>query len=569
MRFWIALSLLTTSLCAQDFERVKPKQPTEYTDRHGATFGPNGTLPHIPDGDQVIIQKLKGIILTDKPSHVSEGEIHRAVGRGEMINVQVPGTVGHFNAMLQNHFLGKPLTRQGLLDLKQEVILYYRRWGRPIVTVEIPEQKISQGILQIVVIEGKLGKVTVEGNNYFKSERLAGAIRLEAGKPIDSNTLVTDLEWINRNPFRRVDVIYAPGEVAGTTDIRLLTEDRRPWRVFAGVDNTGFDETDTTRLFMGANWGNAFGLDHLLSVQLTASPNIDRFWAATGSYMIPLPWRDIWTFYGGYSHVQGDLDTPHMKNTGYAAQGSTRYTFLLPHRPGFLQEFSLGFDFKRTNNNIEFGGQRVYTTSVNLTQLAFIYNVGFDSEALATSLTAELFWSPGDWLPDQSDATYRKVRSQAKSTYIYGRMALIPVLRLPKDFSFALTLRGQVSTQTLLPSEQAGLGGFNTVRGYKEREVNVDNAVLASAELHSPPVSLIGRRSFKDTLECLIFLDYAFGRDVRPIPNVEKTAYLLGVGPGIRYNIAPYLSFRGDLGFQLKKLDSRGFRFHYALVASY
>ena len=173
------------------------------------------------------------------------------------------------------------------------------------------------------------------------------------------------------------------------------------------------------------------------------------------------------------------------------------------------------------------------------------------------------------WLGEQSDSDYKDVRFQAKSSYLYGRLTFAPMIRLPKDFSFTMTYRGQVSSQNLLPSEQAGLGGYDSVRGYKEREVNVDNAFLVSSELRTMPLSFIGKKAFKDYLQFLIFLDYAIGRDVRTEQNNPKTYYLLGAGPGIRYQIASYLTFRSDLGFQLKKLDSRGFRFHFSLVGSY
>ena len=569
MRLLITLLFLTTSIFAQDFERVGPKEPSEFDPQRGKIYGPSGDLKQLPDGDQIVIPELKGIILINERIHLSNEEIQRAVGGIDTVNVQVPGKLKSLNSLISDKFLNKPLTKQSILDLKSEIILYYRRWGRPVVTLEIPEQKITAGVLQIIVIEGKLGKVTVEGNKYFKEETLRRYIRLEEGSTIDSNILIKDVDWINRNPFRQVDVIYGPGEVAGTTDIRLLTLDRRPWRVYAGVDNTGYDETDNTRLFAGSNWGNAFGLDHIFSLQFTCAPHVDRFWAFTGHYTIPLPWRDIWTFYGGYSQVHPDLKTRHLRSTGYGAQASTRYNFIMKPLPGYLHDLSVGADYKRTNNNLEYGGTRLYRQSINLTQLVFGYNGAYDSDWIKTSLTVELFYSPGTWLPDQSNADYRQARFKANTHYLYGRFAFAPILRLPRDFAFALTLRGQASSHNLIASEQFGLGGYNTIRGYKEREVNLDDAFLASAELRSPPLSFIGQRVFKDMMQLLIFLDYGIGRNVHTAPGEKRSQYLLGFGPGVRYDITPYINFRGDLGFQLHKLDSRGFRFHFGLVASY
>ena len=51
-----------------------------------------------------------------------------------------------------------------------------------------------------------------------------------------------------------------------------------------------------------------------------------------------------------------------------------------------------------------------------------------------------------------------------------------------------LLLRGDVqfANQTLLPIEQFGLGGQNTIRGYRQDALLTDNGILASAEIRFP-----------------------------------------------------------------------------------
>ena len=102
-------------------------------------------------------------------------------------------------------------------------------------------------------------------------------------------------------------------------------------------------------------------------------------------------------------------------------------------------------------------------------------------------------------------------RAGARDNYVYGQLTLNRVTRLPLDFTW--TVRGllQESDANLLPSEQFGLGGYDTVRGYDEREVNGDNGFLLSTEVATPPVSLLkilGIQSVKDQLQFLGFVDY-------------------------------------------------------------
>ncbi len=77
-------------------------------------------------------------------------------------------------------------------------------------------------------MEGRLGKVVVQGNRWFSTETLAGDIRLHPGDPISGKVAAQDASWLNANPFRQVDLVYAPGDTPGTTDIILKTQDRFP-----------------------------------------------------------------------------------------------------------------------------------------------------------------------------------------------------------------------------------------------------------------------------------------------------------------------------------------------------
>ncbi len=133
--------------------------------------------------------------------------------------------------------------------------------------------------------------------------------------------------------------------------------------------------------------------------------------------------------------------------------------------------------------------------------------------------------------------------------------------------------RGQASSKNLLPSEQFGLGGFNTVRGYQERLVNRDNAVCLNGELRIPSFSILHHASRKihDDLTFLGFVDYGLGKDHQPVEGKGKWQPLLGVGPGARYIIGNFLTARIDWAFPLIKVGEhkKEQRLHFALVVNY
>lgn len=232
-----------------------------------------------------------------------------------------------------------------------------------------------------------------------------------------------------------------------------------------------------------------------------------------------------------------------------------------------------GFDFKRTNNNLDFGGFPVISGNVNLFQLVVGYNIGYENRAITTGWEVEAFVSPGQWLSDQSKSDYGSLRPKAIPTYFYARSSLSLIWRFLPWLETHQYMRGQVANANLLPSEEYGLGGYNTVRGYPERIVNGDYAFVYNGEIRTDPVSiarLFGKK-WRDRFQFLGFVDYGVSTKNQISPGEVKTFHLLSIGPGIRYNILPYVTFRSDYGFQLKTLGGSipHQRLHFSLVVGY
>ncbi|MCB1115272.1 MAG: ShlB/FhaC/HecB family hemolysin secretion/activation protein [Chlamydiia bacterium] len=531
-------------------------------------------LPPLSGSTKPLIPELKGVLITSKEKMESN---LRGVG---FKDICVPGNPQMIVSYINENFIGRPLSEQDLSRIKRYLITYYRKYGRPVVSVKIPEQDITDGILVVMVREGKLGKITVSGNQYFKSKYIADSIRLKEGESIDSQVLAQDLTWLNRNTFRQSDVIFSPGDVVGVTDIEIVTQDRAPYRIYAGVDNTGFKDTETTRLFSGVNFGNLWGLSHMFSYQYSTSPDWKSFYAHTGNYIIPLPNRDHLIFYGGFSRVHSpipiapSIQTINMDNRGQSIQASMRYE--MPFRPqsSFLQEFDFGYDYKQTNNDVVFGGESVFKRRVNLTQFVLGYNCGYKNTWVKLSGTVELFFSPYRWLPNQSNSAFNTIRQYSHNTYWYVRGAIDPVFHLPMNFTIAPTLRFQVANSNLQPSEEYGIGGYNTVRGYLERVFNGDNAVNFNLEARFPPISLIYpmmKKKVGDQFQFLLFFDAAWAEQHKTPAGQKKDEWLASVGPGIRYDINRYFSSRLDWGIKLHKIsgDNPFSRLHFSVVMSY
>lgn len=464
-------------------------------------------------------------------------------------NVNLVSQDPTFLRSLNDCCTAQPLTLDALEEMRLRIMRYYLACGYPLVQVNIPEQDVSSGYVQIVVIESRLGAFTAQGSCYFNDCCLKDKICLEEGMPIYLPSLLNDLAWLNRNPFRRSDVVFTPGVIPGTTDLVLQTQDRRPWLVYSSIENTGTRQTGSERLSLGFKYGNLWNLDHVLTYQFTSAASIRKFQSHNLDYLAPLPWKHVLDIYASYSSTHPDFDK-HVKCEGISWQTCGRYEIPLNLNPERLQDVVFGFDFKRTNNNLAFGGETITRNLVDIAQFMAGWNISRVDVCNSIYLNLEGYWSPGNLTSNNTTKEFRKLQPGAKCHYAYAWGNLGYSRTFENAWSLSVDATGQGATENLLPSEQLELSGYFAVRGYPEHEINVDNGFVLNVELHTPDFSL--RSAWCDRLYGLVFVDYGYGKNHRAECGYQKSYQLISVGPGVRYNISNNLAFRLDYGIQLK-----------------
>jgi len=489
-------------------------------------------------------------------------------------NLKVPGGTRRLMYALEP-FLGKELNREALSQIKETLLKYYREAGHSFILVKIPEQDVTSGSVRYILVEGKIENLIYRGNRWFSNKSLGRFIHERPGEAINQEHLLNDMASVNRNPFHYTEAILTPGKKNGFTDIELVTEDRFPLRVYGVADNTGLDSTGKSRYTAGFNWGNVWGISDLLSYQWTTASSPRLFNSHYLGYTSFLSWYHTLTVFGGYAEIHPDIRD--FSSEGKSVQASLRYA--IPFKPLYkprTQQVFFGFDFKRTNSDLFFAeapeALPLVTHAVNLTQLIASYQLEDIISRHKISFNVDLYGSPGKWLPDQKNSDFNNLRPHAKNRYLYGRLSFGNIYTLPKDFSIMGLLRLQGATGALLPSEQFGLGGYNTVRGYDERDFDADDAACLNLEIRSPEMKIFSPKN-KNKFSFLLFFDYGWGHNYHnELVGIGSTEHLMSVGSGFRFLIYPYLSVRADYGFQLHHIpfshDQTG-KFHFSVSAGY
>jgi hemolysin activation/secretion protein len=453
---------------------------------------------------------------------------------------------------LQNQlepYFSDPLNQETLENIRTELYRYFQKNDEPFVVITVPDQTVESKVIQVQILRAKLGQVYYEGTH---SPIYRNAISTQSGEELYPVRLQGDLEWLNRYPFRKVDLIYESGREPGTTDIILCVREEKPWRIYLGTDNTGVRSLGRERAFAGFSVGLPNGY---FTCQYTSSYHWNRLQAITAQYIAYLPSRHLLNLYGGYSIVHASLPFPEQKSSGHSADASLRYEIPFTPVASMQHQLSLGGDFKSTDNTLEFSEiYERYFQLVNLTQLTLGYQGSWQKNRSRIDFLFNLFGSPGGWLPDMTDADYNSLRPGATNQWIYGRGVFRYLQKTTLGFSTELDIRFQASSGNLIPSEQIGIGGSETVRGYDERQLNYDQGIIGNFEIRTPPIALISSlrgRKVKDSIQFLVFFDYGIGTNYELIPGEANHEYLMGVGPGVRYTLDPWIAFRLDWGFKL------------------
>ena len=448
-----------------------------------------------------------------------------------------------------NRHIGQAITRESLQELLAEINGQLAAAGETFSVASLPAQDISSGRLTVLVIRAHVGEVRVRnaGAGTFSDADYRRLLRLKPGDVLEADTLEADVDWINRsNTYRNAQVMTQPGKEIGQTDVELLVADRRPYGFSASYDNNGTERTGQNRITLSGGWGNAFGTDQQLSYTLNANPNFDNYVAHSVSYVVPLPWRHLLSVSANYADIKSKMPEPfdsHGNNLGF----SVRYDIPLKNVGRYSHGANLGFDFKRSDNNLLFSQTPVTNTLTKIYQLNAGYSATLPDAHGATSAGINWVHSPGGVGHDNSDAAFDAARLGAVSKYDYQTLSLQRQTRLPAKWLWLIDLHLQHSDANLLGSEQLSAGGVRSVRGFAEAIAFGDEGTLLRTELQSPAKPLgAGAR-----LQGVLFYDAARLNNVHLLSGEAAAIRLSSVGLGFRLNLPRQISVNVDAAKRL------------------
>jgi hemolysin activation/secretion protein len=156
------------------------------------------------------------------------------------------------------------LIRQALSSLQ----LAYRNRGWATVSLALPQQRITNGIVTIQVTEGRLSEVTVVGNKWFSERNVRAALpSAKTNTVLNSKVFQAEVDQANASPDRQIYPVIEPGAEPGTSMLVLKVKDQVPLHGRFELNNQRTPGTPQLRGASSAQYNNLWDRDHTLGLQ--------------------------------------------------------------------------------------------------------------------------------------------------------------------------------------------------------------------------------------------------------------------------------------------------------------
>lgn len=401
---------------------------------------------------------------------------------------------------LLKDFVGKELSLADLQRAADAITAHYRERGYFVARAYVPAQEIRDGIVEIMVLEGRLDGISLKPASELRlrPELVEQALReaLPSGGVIRETDLERGLLLLNDLPGITVRSVISPGSTLGTSTITA--------EVSEGPLVTGSIDTDTHgnkysgyyQLGATLNLNDPTGHGDFFTARIAATSGTSYGRLA---YQIPLGDTGL-RLAGIYSETRYELccdfDALEAEGDAQTATLVLQYPFVRG-RDGSLYG-SLAYDARSYFDETIAGTTddkktRLFTLGINGDGRDFLYGGGLNNFWLAaTSGRLDL----DDWAPYKA-ADAASARSQGG----YGKLSwsLSRLQSLGASTSLYAGLAGQFASKNLDSSEKFVLGGASGLRGYPSGEAAGDEGLLVNMEL---------RHNFLDSLQLTGFVEH-------------------------------------------------------------
>ena len=454
-------------------------------------------------------------------------------------------------AVVTQPFTQRPISLVELFQARSAVTQLYVDRGYITSGAYIPPQQLRDGVVRIQIVEGTLEEITITGTQRLKPSYIRNRIALATKEPLNRDRLLEALQLLQLNPLiENLSAELSAGTRPGQSVLEVRVSEAETFDTQVTLDNGRSPSVGTFRRRLQLSEANLLGLGDGLSAAYTntaGSNSLDI------SYTLPLNARNgTLNFAYGTSSSQV-IEEPFDQ---LDIDANSRYYELTLRQPLVetpREEFALGLTASRRESqasllggDIPFpalGADEQGKTRISALRFFQEWTRRSNQEVLAVRSQFSLGL-------DALDATISATGPDSRFFAWRGQGQWVRLLA--PDTLLLLRTDVQLADRPLVPLEQFGLGGQETVRGYRQDFLLADNGLSASAEVRLPIARI---RQWDSVLQLTPFVEFgtAWNRGDREEPDPDTLA---SVGLGLRWQMGDRFTAQFDWGIPLVSVDA-------------
>lgn len=515
----------------------------------------------VPDAGQLLQQQQQSIVPQTDLSDETPAPIDKSSTTDLRVMVREIKITGHHcftTEQLQPlvaDVIGQKLNLKQLWQVAQRITDYYRQHGYGYSRAYLPQQNLSQGIVQINVLEAHYDQIKLNNNSRTYNKLLEKILApLKQGEQIDNNKMQHQLKIINRLNGVAINNVMAPGATVGTSQLNIDLKNTALLTGYIGADNYGNEYTRIARTLAGISANNLVGLGDVLNLELMgASQNLN---SAKVGYSFTLNGQG--TRVGlSYSYLDYQL-AGELESIG--AEGKAAQSSIFINQPILLTNtaeifLTLQYDHKQLEDDIELT-QYDKHRDINVVMLRLdganfdhIWGGGLTQYGVSTRYGRVRFKNVIAADLDQQSA-------QTAGDYLIASLNLSRLQHIGNHGTQVYVgIYAQYSPDNLDSAEQYLVGGPLNVRGYEANLFSGSSGYFATAELRQ---TLLQRA--KQQLVGKIFVDTA-GLTINAKPWVGVTgsnhAQISSAGLGFNWNHSSGYQLQASVAFPFGNLPQQ------------
>lgn len=368
-------------------------------------------------------------------------------------------------------FIGKCAETKVLAEIISTIQTYYKDQGYAVAQVSFPEQNIQTGNIEVKVSEGTIGKIVLNEDKITDKMQKFMAFGNIEGDTLNMDDLNQGLYQMNRLPSNNASIKIYSSENEGESKISITNEKSFPANATIGYDNLGNDYTGVNRTSFSSEIDNLLFLNDALNLSYTANLNNNRDIkdnkSFTSDFSIPFGY---YTF--TYDYARSDflrveaLDTI----TGYTNSNNITIDRVLFTKDDLKISGNTSFNKKSSASYLNQHKIAISERELSIASIEFAISNSFKN---GTGLYVKPTYSKGlkilDAEKDSENLSSNFPKAQFERFKLYATISkkfTIPNLDTPVEL--ATEMDSQYSKDMLFGSEQFSVGGYYSVRGFRD-----------------------------------------------------------------------------------------------------